>query len=172
MRRSVLKTPSPYRSLPAAALAVVVSLSTLASACDGGGGAATDEYADTSATSETANDDGGGRTGTFTVGEDTWTVVPSTQCSVFPGNIVMISGHAADNEEVEIVIDHDPSSGLVSAYVQGPDDSPYWIAEDDAITFEIDGKTVKGSGTFKVGLGGTVEAGQPRERQGSFAITC
>lgn len=166
-----MKNPLQSRSLSTTALAIVFSLSVLASACDSGGESTNNETAKTGEANDAAAGESS-RTGTITIGGDTWTVVPATQCSVYSGNVVMIAGHAAENEEIEIVIDHDPSSELVSAYVQGPDNSPYWIAQDDAITFEIDGKTVKGGGTFSVGLGGQVEDGQPRQVEGAFEVNC
>lgn len=111
------------------------------------------------------------KTGTITIGDDTWSVVPAMQCGVYPGDMVAIAGHAAGDEAIEIVLDHDPSSGLVGVRVQGPGDSPHWVARDDAVTFEIDGKTVRGSGTFSLGIGGQPVDGK-RSAEGSFEITC
>ncbi|HSH44094.1 MAG TPA: hypothetical protein VK973_18365, partial [Arenicellales bacterium] len=141
----------------------------LTSGCGNGSDNTAESEPDEAASGQPAAESRGG---TITVGDRTWTVVPSTQCSIYPGDIVMIAGHTADNGEIEVVIDHDPSSKLVSAYIQGPDNSPYWIAEDDAISFVIEGKTVSASGTFSVGLGGRVEEGQPRELEGSLEIRC
>jgi len=136
------------RALPAAALAAILSICSITAA-----GAAEP------------------KTGTLTVGDDTWTVVPAIQCGVYPGNMVAIAGHAAGNEAIEIVLDHDPSSGLVGVRVQGPDDSPHWVARDDDVSFEIDGETVKGGGTFKLGFGAQPVDGK-RMAEGSFEITC
>lgn len=163
------------RLLSTAARAMVLSLGILASACDSGDGPAADQA--TEATEATDSDaatasDSGGNTARITIGDDTWTVVPSIQCSVYPGGVVSIAGHAAGNEAIEIVLDHDPSSELVQVYVQGPDDSPYWVAGRDDVSFEIDGKTVTGNGTFSIGPGAQVEEGQPGQARGRFEITC
>lgn len=166
-----MKNPLQGPALSIAALAAILSLSLLAAACDSGGGSEANE-AENAGSGDAVASEGDSRTGTITIGDETWTVVPAMQCGVYPGDMVAISGHAAENEAIEIVLDHDPSSGLVSVYVKGPDSSPYWIAEDDAVAFEIDGKTVSGSGTFSIGFGAQVADGQPRERQGSFEVRC
>lgn len=139
--------PSKPRSLAAATLATVLSLGSLNAA-------------------------GADPAGTITVGDDTWQVVPAIQCSVYPGDIVAIAGHAAGNEAVEIVVDHDPSSGLVAVRIKGPDDVPHWLAEDDNVSLQIDDRTVSGTATFKPGIGATIEEGQPREVEGSIEISC
>lgn len=164
--------PLQNQSLATAALATVLSLSMFASACDNGDDSTAADESNTGSASDSAEGENARKTGTITVGSDTWTVVPSTQCSVYPGDVVSIAGHAPSDEAIEIVLDYDPSSELIQAYVKGPDDSPYWIAADDDISFEIDGKTVAGSGTFSVGLGARVEEGQPRQAEGSFEINC
>jgi hypothetical protein len=166
-RRDILNIALPGRTPSALILASVLSLNMLASGCGGD-----DESTGTAPADEGSEAGDAERGGTFTIGDRTWTVVPAVQCSVFAGDIVMIAGHTAENEEIEVVIDHDPSTEFFSAYIQGPDNSPYWIAEGDAITFTIDGKTVSGSGTFSVGLGGQIPEGEPRELPGSFEIRC
>lgn len=158
--------------LSAAALAMVLSLSILASACDSGGDSATNQASDAADADAVVESDSSRKTGTITVGDETWTVVPETQCSIYSGDVVSIAGHAAGDEAIEIVLDHDLSLGLVSAYVKGPDDSPHWVARKDDVSFEIDGKTVTGSGTFSIAPGARVQEGQPREAQGTFEITC
>lgn len=125
----------------------------------------------------TDSDNGGERTGsapaaksarggTITVGEESWTFVPSTQCSVYPGNVVHIAGHAAEDPSLEIVIDYSPDDGYAEARV-GSDSGAGWHAMRDTLTFQIDGKHVVGSATFNVYATGTGESAQ-----GSFEITC
>lgn len=166
--RNLLQSPSQS----SAALITVLMLSILASACDSGGEGASNQASDAADTGEAMERESSSNTGTITVGDDTWTVVPETQCSVYSGDTVAIAGHAAGDETIEIVLDHDPSLGLVQAYVKGPDDSPHWVAGKDDVSFEIDGKSVTGSGNFSVGLGAPVEEGQPREARGTFEINC
>lgn len=156
------------RALSTASLAIVLFLGVLVSGCGNEDESAAQGDTDTEGSGESTTER---RTGTMTVGEQTWTVVASMQCSVRNDSIVMIYGHTAENEEIEVVIDHDPPD-LKAAYIQGPDNTPYWIARDGAIEFEIDGRTVSGRGTFSVGIGGQVEEGQPRELEGSFEIRC
>ena len=43
------------------------------------------------------------RGGTITIGADTWKIVPSMQCSVYPGNVVAIAGHAEGERKLEVV---------------------------------------------------------------------
>jgi len=160
--------PLQGRALSIASLAVVLLLGALVSGCGNEDETAAQGGADTGESGESTAES---RTGTITIGERTWTVVASMQCSIRNDSIVMIFGHTAENEEIEVVIDHDPPD-LKSAYIKGPDNTPHWIARDDAIAFEIDGSTVSGSGTFSVGFGGQVEEGQPREVAGSFEIRC
>lgn len=160
--------PLQRRAISTAALAIVFFLGALVSGCGNEDETAAQGDADTGGSGESTAES---RTGTITIGEQTWTVVASMQCGVRNDSIVMIYGHTAENEEIEVVIDHDPPD-LKSAYIQGPDNTPYWIAEDDAIEFDIDGSTVSGSGTFSVGIGGQVEEGEPREVAGSFEIKC
>lgn len=104
------------------------------------------------------------RTGTITIGETTWTIVPAIQCSVFPGNIVSIAGHASGQESTEIVIDHDPGSGLVAVRVQDESGEPDWSASGANLTFEISGNTVRGKGRFSGPSGRTAE--------GTFSCVC
>ena len=49
------------------------------------------------AASSPASDERGG---TVTVGETTWTFVPSMQCGVYPNGQVNISGHAAEDQSL------------------------------------------------------------------------
>ena len=104
--------------------------------------------------------------GTITIGADTWKIVPYMQCSVYPGNIVALAGHAEGESKLEIVIDHDPSgpSGVRLGSESGSDG---WFSVAGSIEFEIDGKRVSGSGTFSARMGGGGETAH-----GNFAVDC
>lgn len=91
----------------------------------------------------------GDRGGTVTIGDESWTLVPSIQCGIFPGPMVAIAGHASEDSDIEIVIDYDDESDLKGVRVQGADDEPYWTAQDDDLNYEIDGRTVRFDGTFR-----------------------
>ena len=104
-----------------------------------------------------------GRGGTITVGDDSWTIVPSTQCSVFPGNVVSISGHAAEDPSLEIVID----VGGPDQVVIGSGRDALWHAGRDTLQVQVDGKHVQGTATFTRGASGVGES-----RQGSFDVRC
>ena len=106
------------------------------------------------------------RGGTITIGTDTWNIVPSTQCSVYPGNVVAIAGHAEGVRKLEIVIDHDPS-GLKGVRLGSESGSDGWYSVSGSIEFEIDGKRVSGSGTFSARLGGGGETAS-----GNFVVDC
>lgn len=113
------------------------------------------------ATSQSA---GQQRGGTITVGKETWTIVPSISCSVYPGNVVHIAGHAAENTELEIVIDW---GGPNHARVAESDSGPGWHAIRDTLDVEVDGNTVKGSATFSEFFGGSGD-----RADGSFDVNC
>jgi len=122
-----------------------------------------DSPASGSAGGAASSSEGGG---TVTVGEESWTLVPAIQCGVFPGPQVHISGHAEEDESIEILIDLDEGTDLKSVSVQADDDDPWWEAQDDAVTIEVDGRTVRGSGTFSSPF---ADRGT---REGSFEIEC
>jgi hypothetical protein len=106
------------------------------------------------------------RGGTITVGDETWTFVPSTQCSVYPGNLVSIAGHAKEDESVEIVIDaSDEWAGGVRVGKDGTDTS--WHAVPDSIAVTIENKRVMGTASFATSSY-SVEA----VAEGSFDIEC
>jgi hypothetical protein len=104
------------------------------------------------------------RGGTITVGGETWTFVPSTQCSVYPGNVVSIAGHAAENPDLEIIIDW---GGPNQARIAESDSGPGWHAVRDTLDVQINGKNVTGSATFSEYFSGTGE-----RAEGSFDIQC
>ncbi|HEX7719952.1 MAG TPA: hypothetical protein VF389_09105 [Woeseiaceae bacterium] len=104
------------------------------------------------------------RGGTITVGEESWTIVPSISCSIYPGNIVNIAGHAAENTELEIVIDW---GGPNQVRIAEHDSAPGWYAVEETLDVQVDGKTVKGSATFGEHFGGGGE-----QADGSFEVTC
>jgi hypothetical protein len=104
------------------------------------------------------------RGGTLTVGAETWTIVPAIQCSVFPGNVISIAGHAAEDPSLEIVIDYGGPTG-VRIGDEGTGTS--WFGVRDTIQVDIDGKTIRGTATFSDSSSGTGES-QP----GSFEVNC
>jgi hypothetical protein len=107
------------------------------------------------------------RGGTFAVGDDSWTFVPSIQCSVYPGNVVSIAGHAAEDPSLEIVIDYDAERGPVGARIGDDGSAVSWHAMPDTLRFEIDGRRVRGVATFNVYWTGAGESAP-----GSFDIHC
>jgi hypothetical protein len=107
------------------------------------------------------------RTGVIEIGGETWTLVPAIQCSVYPGPVVSIAGHAAGDEAIEIVIDYDAQRGPVGVRVEKFNTTPSWSAGRDDLSFEIDGNHVKGEGTFTEFVGGS-----SRKAQGNFDVTC
>jgi hypothetical protein len=127
--------------------------------------ATTEANGDSPEPTEAAGQPGGdGRDsgGTIRVGNESWTVVPDGQCSVFSGPVVYIWGHAAEDEDIEITIDYDPDGDLISASIEAPDNN--WGSHDDDINMELDGQTLRGEGTFTSGSGQTAD--------GSFEVTC
>lgn len=133
----------------------------LATATDNGSGSEPTEPADTGQDDA----DNGNEGGTITIGGESWTVVPEIQCAFFPGPVVYVAGHAMENSEIEITIDYEPDADFISAAVQGPDDDPYWVSQDEAISMEIDGQTLRGEGTFTAFFGGDAA-------DGSFEVSC
>jgi hypothetical protein len=109
------------------------------------------------------------RTGSMTIAGQSWSIVPSVQCGVFPGDVVSISGHAATAESIEIVLDYDAQRGPIQARVQGENDDPHWLAgqgtAENDLEFRIEGKRVTGSGTF-------TDMRTQEKAKGSFDITC
>jgi hypothetical protein len=104
------------------------------------------------------------RGGTVTVGEDTWTFVPSTQCSVYPGDVVSIAGHAKEDDSVEIVIDW---GGPVGVHVGEDGADTSWHALRDSIQVTIDNKHVSGNASFATSSYSTTAVAE-----GSFNIEC
>lgn len=137
----------------------VILLVTGISGCggpDGGNGGSTSPAASQSAAKE--------RGGTIAVGEESWTIVPSISCSIYPGGIVNIAGHAAENPELEIVIDW---GGPNQARIAESDSGPGWHAIRDTLNVEVDGNTVRGSATFSEYFTGTGD-----RAEGSFEVDC
>jgi hypothetical protein len=133
---------------------------------DNGGGpeaTATGEPNSDDSSDEPIGGDGGDGTGTFTLGDDTWTFVASLQCGIFPGPIVAISGNAAEDADVELLVDFDEDSDLVAATANTPEGT--WLAENENVSIEVDGNTVSGEGTFRESISGDTA-------EGSFEITC
>ena len=96
----------------------------------------------------------------------TWTVVPDVQCSVFPGPVVAIAGHAAEDKGTKIVVDFNLPDGPTGVSVIPSNGTTEWHAES-AMNFDITGKRVRGAGYFAGSLRGAM-----RQAQGRFEITC
>lgn len=96
----------------------------------------------------------------------TWTVVPDVQCSVFPGPVVSIAGHAAEDKGTEIVVDFSLPDGPTGVSVIPSNGTTEWHAES-AMNFDITGKRVRGAGYFAGSLRGAT-----RQAEGRFEITC
>ncbi|MGA8203158.1 MAG: hypothetical protein WB812_01490 [Woeseiaceae bacterium] len=108
------------------------------------------------------------RGGTITVGEQVFTFVPSIQCSVYPGNVVSIAGHAAEDESTEITIDYAPDGDGPTAASIDTDGRPgSWFSIRETLQFDIEGRHVRGIATFSEYSGGT-----GKTAPGSFDIGC
>lgn len=96
----------------------------------------------------------------------TWTVVPDVQCSVYPGPVVAIAGHAAEDKGTRIVVDFSLPDGPTGVSVIPSNGTTEWHAES-AMNFDITGKRVRGAGYFAGSLRGAM-----RQAEGRFEITC
>lgn len=106
----------------------------------------------------------GTRGGTITVGNQAWTIVPSTQCSIYPGNVVHIAGHAAEEPALEIIIDY---GGPTGARIGSEFGANSWEAVRETLRIEIDGRRIHGAATFNQSV-----AGATTSAEGSFDVTC
>jgi len=106
------------------------------------------------------------RGGTVTVGDRTWKIIPSVQCSVYPGDVVAIAGHAESAPDLEIVIDNDPN-GRSGVRIGGEGQAVSWYSVPETLQITIAGKQVQGSATFSVYFGGAGETAQ-----GTFKVDC
>ena len=97
------------------------------------------------------------------MGERSWTIVPSMQCSIYPGNVVSIAGHAAEDESLEIVIDYGGPNHVRIGEGRGA----IWHAVPDSIEMQIEGWRVTGSADFTEQFGGV---GTPAT--GSWDVGC
>lgn len=104
------------------------------------------------------------RGGTITVGDEIWTFVPSTQCSVYPGNVVSIAGHAKEDESVEIVIDWGGPAGV---HVGQDGTNTSWHAVNGSLKVTIENKRVFGTASFA-----TTSYSTEAVAEGSFDIEC
>ena len=104
------------------------------------------------------------RGGTIAVAGETWTFVPSISCSVYPGPTVNLAGHAAEEPNLEIVIDW---GGPNQARIAETDSGPGWHAVRETLDVQVDGRRVTGSATFSEYFTGTGE-----RAEGSFDIQC
>ena len=106
------------------------------------------------------------RTGSIKINGQAWTVVPAIQCGVYPGPVVAIAGHAAEDEAIEITIDYD-SNGLVQAAVENPDGLPAWRSSDGSLSVSVTGGLVTGKANFTSSV-----AGSTATAQGTFEVNC
>ena len=106
------------------------------------------------------------RGGSITIGDRTWLIIPSIQCSVYPGDVVAIAGHAESDPDLEIVIDNDPN-GRSGVSIGGKGQAVTWHSVKESLQMTIDGKQVQGSATFSADFGGGGET-----EQGTFKVDC
>ena len=106
------------------------------------------------------------RGGEITVGEQTWKIIPSIQCGVYPGDVVAIAGHAESDPDLEIVIDNDPG-GRSEVRIGGEGQAITWYSVKESLQLTINGRQVQGNATFSTGYGGSGES-----KQGSFKVNC
>lgn len=109
----------------------------------------------------------GVRTGTIEIDGEIWTIVPAVQCSVYPGPVAYVAGHADKDDTVEITLDYNPGDRLVGATVENSDGTLAWVAMDEQVRFEVDGDHIKGEGRFT-----WQGAGAAREAPGKFDVRC
>jgi len=108
------------------------------------------------------------RGGTITIGEQSWSFVPSLQCSIYPNNQVNLSGHAELNPEFEIAVDYYPDGDGPIQLTGGKYGAiGSWRAVRDTTQFDISKRQVRGTATFKL----TTEKGQSSV-EGAFDISC
>ena len=102
------------------------------------------------------------RGGNITVGKNSWTLVPAIQCSIYPGDIVNIAGHAEEDESLELVIDYGGPTGIRIG--EGTD---AWHARNESINIQIEGKRIQGDALFFQYTGSPED-----DQQGSFDVSC
>jgi hypothetical protein len=139
-----------------------------APAVTGSGGASTEA---TTATDEDDADDADSSSssdsvGSVTIGDETWNIVASVQCSMETVEnglpVISIAGHAEGDESVEITIDFDPRDTGLQLAVTGEGGDPSWMANEDMVV-SAGAVSISGEGTF-TGGGETVD--------GSFEAMC
>ena len=139
---------------------LIIILACMATGCDSGVNSqeGSSAVADSPAKAETE------RGGSITVGEQTWTIVMSTQCSIYPGEIINVAGHAAEDPSVEIVIDYNGPDQIRV----GGDGEELWYAMMDTLDITIDGRSAaRGIARFSEFLGGS-----GKQADGSFNFSC
>lgn len=139
------------------ALALVSVMGVACSDDDPAGGAEVSptDQATTSATTGAAADAGAAATpagarggGEVTVGEQTWTFVPTIQCMVTDSGIAIVAGEALDDPSVEFSVDVTPDGQRVDVTI----DDVTMVAQGDEVTATIAGTTVSGSATLDSGV--------------------
>ena len=140
---------------------IIVSLTLfLIAACGGGEQAASPapSGAEKPQSSQVAE-----RGGTIQVGDQSFVLVAKF-CSVYPGPIVNIAGHAKDDPSLEIVFDHGGPDQIVIGSGGG---ETLWHAMKSTMKVEVDGKAVSGTATFNKDMNGLGESAE-----GSFDLRC
>jgi len=130
--------------------------------------AATAANDDAESSSDSSSDDGDSA-GTVTIGDESWGVVPSVQCSFTDASgipVVSIAGHAASDESIEITIDFDPRDTGLTLTVKGAGEDPSWTAINETFTTHVGGTRISGEGTFSNAPIGADTA------EGSFEVAC
>lgn len=103
---------------------------------------------DVETTASPAGARGGGE---ITVGERTWTFVPTIQCMVSGDEIAVIAGQALDDPRVQFSVDVTPDGQRLDVTVDDAD----MMAQGDEVTVTIDGRQVAGAATLSDGVTST-----------------
>ena len=104
--------------------------------------------------------------GTIVIDGRRWAVVADTHCSVAPGPVVSIAGHATDDEAVKIVIEYNGNEGPTGVSVTKADGSVDWTAYA-SMNFQIERQRVQGAGYFTGTTGGVQQ-----QAEGRFDVDC
>ena len=92
--------------------------------------------------------------------------MPDIRCTVAPGPVVSIAGHAAEDKSVEIIIDYNGTEGPTGVSVIKPGGTLEWVAYASMI-FQIERKRVQGAGYF-TGMARGIE----KQAAGKFDVDC
>lgn len=114
--------------------------------------------------SATATSEASGPSGVMAIGDKRWDLIPNVQCSIYPGPIVNIAGHVKGQPDLEFVVDYGGPTGARIGKFGEPDS---WHASKESISIEIDGRTVRGAGSF-----GHTTPNATDRIEGEFTLDC